>query len=1258
MANSEIQTAVAISFNNTSIIEGSLRDLRDRFDIDLSIPNSADRSKVVSAIAVIGLLDGTNNTPPKPITLKKDGITSIGTPTSVGSNDQVYEDAGGDSFQDSTHYSVKIKVTVQENSVITHYSASFTLGGATVTAYDFFYRADGGDVFNNTNIVNADAIKNGSDIIIDAPIHYAINNDDRTPTHVNFHFDEYNDYDGDEYDTDNTEALASYSSLQEYMSDGRYTLTNNELVNDSTYLATVTAIYSDGYSTSTIIPNLHVIASPIIDSVTAYSLEAGDSTIESVMNVYMVALTIPVRMLPTSEDITFNLSQNDASGNPVIFYSATVPVSTDEQDDGTFLYTILKSDLVKEWTTTAPTKNSDNTYTYDVTAVLEFSTSAGSVTRTSNVVTEVFGDDIKQLASVSIVNAWVAATNVDGSGNRVVDYSGTTAQGYNVAPEFGMVGYFTKTDYFGSGITDGFFKDLDTTNTKFRFMVSINDASYNPIEALYMIQGDASGNHQENVIDLLSLTSSSKKTNVNGVYDNIPGASGVPGTSQPDIYFWIPSSELTRLGAVQGDAIKVSVAIQPPAGQTTRPDATESNQSVLLHKVNTYTMVIGTESEPEFTGSGVNGNLTIPMDNETTSEGDLYFIQSFIQYVDASGNNVTDVEDAPDNNEDGVVEGTYDHVIENPSNRGPSDAFTYQVAYVIEDPNGGTITGPLSEEYTIYLKDEPTAANFTVSNYDYNVFNDNSESRKSSFTFDISFNDVGTTSIDGVMVYFQYGEEEEVLVAKVERSDGDSQSNFTVTLTNVSADSSSSSDGINVKDIDGNAVSSYLWPNFTDANIVFKPYYTPKVDSSDDEPVVINDPDTYNIMNVPVIDLPANVSLTGGVIESYDATVMAWTNDLDKYNGLSSIEASFYLEENTQDVTSSISNDDSFTIDLGNTPSTYTMDLSVKVASTVDSSRVYYSKSVVLVFDSVSVDMSGMTVTTRRGSNDVSLKAEYVNYTSNPENASNLNVTAVQLVDNPDENSDPQDEGVKVLVCTSTEDSVQLDGTINTYSIAYDYDLADELNLTMRIEAGVDYTLKYGDEDDSNEESTPLYLTLNGPVTSYIVAKKPEIILGGYSVVPSGDRAGQTEVSLNINANGLKVEGLLSVVLVLVRENDFTTETDESDSTELVLSFESTNLRVKSYVTGADADTTTNSTDNLGAGETHDLYVNEVDGFNAGTDNVFTLVTGSLDNNDNSKLYLPVDSEFVKNGSFQMVAIVSTRVGTDVHVSTVAMVTE
>jgi len=115
-----------------------------------------------------------------------------------------------------------------------------------------------------------------------------------------------------------------------------------------------------------------------------------------------------------------------------------------------------------------------------------------------------------------------------------------------------------------------------------------------------------------------------------------------------------------------------------------------------------------------------------------------------------------------------------------------------------------------------------------------------------------------------------------------------------------------------------------------------------------------------------------------------------------------------------------------------------------------------------------------------------------------------------------------------------------------------------------------------------------------------------------------------------------------------VKENDYTDENDTADGAEVVLEFESSNGRVKSYVTEPDANTATGSSDNLGANETHVLPEDDVDGFSeSSSSGNFILVTGSIDGNDASVLYLPADSELV-GSTLNVVVFMSTSRGTDV----------
>jgi hypothetical protein len=89
----------------------------------------------------------------------------------------------------------------------------------------------------------------------------------------------------------------------------------------------------------------------------------------------------------------------------------------------TILYTILQEDLVKVWTTTAPTQGLNGSYEYDVTANIDHYTlyEGEYINKISNAVTKTFTSDILPLTSVVALNAWVAAANVAGSGHRTVE---------------------------------------------------------------------------------------------------------------------------------------------------------------------------------------------------------------------------------------------------------------------------------------------------------------------------------------------------------------------------------------------------------------------------------------------------------------------------------------------------------------------------------------------------------------------------------------------------------------------------------------------------------------------------------------------------------------------------------------------------------------------------------------------------------------------------------------------------------------------
>jgi hypothetical protein len=1080
-------------------------------------------------------------------------------------------------------------------------------------------------------------------------------NDSRKPHTLSFTFDETDNYYGEANDTDNSEQLVSYSADLAYQPNGRYLLENNQLENGRSYLVTVTAIYSDGeVESKTLNEKVNVLIAPAIE-VTAYGLDSSsitgadqtgagagenEDTISTVMKVKITAASSPNMLQTVDNEITFNLKQNG-----VLMYSATKDVIAVSEADsnGKITYTVLKEDLTTEWQDPyMPLQNEDGSYTYDVTAVASYSLNEDSndIVKTSNIVNKNFTSDIIPLVEVTISNAWIAASVTTVDGQRIVDLTDElSADGYEDAPPLAIVGQFEKNDFFGSGIENGFYTDLDKIDTKFkvqrrkRIPNSEEWTLWGPVESLHIILGAADVSDQENYVALMSAE---MQSDTNGLYSN-PDASAfenVEGSEQPDVYFMIPSNSYYQ----QGDSVQVRVQIVTPNGETTWPSATESNENIVVNKVNIYTMAIETDSEPSFTGSGEEGVLEIPINNPTSASDQLYLESVTFESNLASPNDSVTETVEEEGNDDGVLNLT----VTNPSARGVNESITYTVYYTLSDPNNyTTIRGPVSEEYTISVADEPTSANFTITDYQYNNFNDDGES---SFEFKVSFQDYQDTTIDGINVHFKSDNDDEdssnniqeTLVATVSRynSDGsehDADDLIEVILQTVGPSSSAATDGVYVLDINGNS-SAKKWNNFTSGTIVFRAYKTPDVSSFNDGKVEVSGNDyEQDINNMPVIDPvdPESVLLTGGVIQSYNATQVSWVNDLEIYDSVSNVEASHELFVNSQDQTSNINEgSDSYNVDISGAASNYTVAVKVKIVA--ENGDVFYSEPTIMAFDSVSVNTSSLDVSVVRGSNLTVLNASYSPLVVNGGDEANLIVTSVKIVDNQDpENEDPEDEGVNVLLCTSTEDDVQPESTVNVYNIS-SYQKGDDIDVAVMVEAGVRYQVN----DGEYQNSIPLYMTLS-TAENYVVAKKLSVNIPDTYVVENNE----VKITLNINTNGLWNEGLQGCFIVLTQDGDYTNEDDDdADGASAMLQFDSSQA-VTTYATQESVTPATNSTDNMAAGES--FVLTDENGI------TYNLTLGTLDSSDESVLTVPADADFDFTKSFTMLAVASTRLGLD-----------
>ena len=364
-----------------------------------------------------------------------------------------------------------------------------------------------------------------------------------------------------------------------------------------------------------------------------------------------------------------------------------------------------------------------------------------------------------------------------------------------------------------------------------------------------------------------------------GEFPNIPGPSGVAGSDQQPIYFRIPSSNgLFK----QQDSVVVSIQIIAPKSSATRPPATSSNEQVVIHKVYKYSMTLGTSSEPTFTGSGSDTVLTVPINNSTTDDnGDIYFESATLIITDAgTPTSVT---------EDVTNDGFFD-IVKNVTASGASKSVTYEVYYTVSDPNNGLeINGPISSPYTVSLTDAPTENNIIISNFSYKTYSVNNES---SLTFDIEFQDVGTTGVDGCNLYFQSAEISKTLVKRIERSDGNKQNNVLVLLQDTT-DPSQLVDGIHIKEIDGDE-SANIWYNFTGGTLFYVPFSYEKVSSNTGDIIESAYDIVKSMNNIPKIEPVNDLGLIGGVKESVSATETMWNNELySQYNGKVDVQAEY-----------------------------------------------------------------------------------------------------------------------------------------------------------------------------------------------------------------------------------------------------------------------------------------------------------------------------------------------------------------------------
>lgn len=1175
-------TSVKVKFYNAdgslnTDYSGQLHDNRS----DVSIVLNGDSTKVLTAKLFVDSDAATNTATQKQFSCQ------MGTATTVGKTGH-----NAYAFVNNNLYSLK-NIIVLNTSGYPTLHAKFNISGATETqSYTYMYTTT-----TNTFSISSPTVTNPNDVqydgsmTISAEIDFTTNPaDTRKPVDVVFTFDIM---EGGS-DTDNKEALNSYSVVQAYEPSGLYNLDPVKLANHNKYAISLTAVFADGFTVSKNVEKaVRVVKAPVITKVVPYGLGldglgAGDDSLSSVMDVYME--TEETGNFTGDTKILFKLSQGET-----VYYTYELNVLTGVNP----VYYVVKSDLKTTGSSVPVSTTVDGTifYTFDVTA---YRTYDSDIFKVSDPVSANFTMDITPVVSVSVYNAWVACgVNSD---NKVVIDTVLTQELWDSSPETGFVAKFSKTQFFGNAST-GLFRDLDTTSTKFKVESSSdNGKTFSPVTSLRMKQGAIASSAAEDRVQWLNLLDLTSITNDSGLYTNTPWSSAVLGASQPPIYI---------MGDCAKDAsfiLKVSIV----AEASTAPSATISNMVKIMNKVNTPV-------EQNAYYSILNNKLYIKVDDEFSSSNDK--LTSVLLTSNLVSPNDSKVVLKPDGN----VNNQFTFEVTSPEKRGASNPVEFQIKHIVDDDNntnGSDLTGLAGPVKTVVCYNAPTIANFVISDFTYKTVNDDAES---SVTFKVSFNGDNNSNIKGVRAYFSATGISSVAVGDDVLRTAQTNPLTSVTIT------------LSDKDLYSR------WADLSAGTIEFVPLYDDFEDTGVAVEREVSAQKSYGLYKVEQI-ASVTASLKGGVVQA--ATTLKWTGvSGDSYN----LVASSSTPNPDGDLSVGIvaSGSDFSYVFPADTLSVSSISLALKKQQTlpeVPATDNYYglaaktfSAVTDVTFTPVSVDTSSMTIDVKRGSNVTDLLTTHVAATVS--DSSLLNLTASQLCKVAGSVVTPLkfDDGA------GSSDIMQLhvtaDMPVNQYTLSET--LGALLDLKMRLKAGVKYTTQVGSDSVSGQLDSDSVVLPLGPSTVYRVAGTPSVTINNkYTVVNN-----EILLAFSVNSNGLAAEGLTAVTVILTQESNYTDSTDTQGGVggTVLLSY-SPASNTKSYAVGADASAST-ATDNLAAGEVRvESPQNLSDGVHAIESGDFTLTLGDLTSSE-STLSCPA-AGFDASKPISFVLIVTDRLGT------------
>jgi hypothetical protein len=843
---------------------GQLSDNRT----DLSITLNGDSTKVLTAKLYIDSDAATGTATQKQFPCQMGCATTVGLTGSTGHNSYPFAENG--------LYALKLILVMNETGYKSLFG-KFSVAGATETPSYTYRHETAINTFASATVTNPNDIQYNGSIELSVPFDATTNPaDTRKPASMVFSFDVIEGG----ADTDNREALNSYSVVQDYAPSGAYTLTPVKLANHNKYLCSITGVFSDGFTVNkTVAVSLRVAKAPVIESIVPYGLGvdglgAGTDSISSVMDITMQ--TEETGNFTGDPHIIFKFTQTGALDEPT-FYEYKVQVKSGVNP----VYYIQKADL--QWSGNLDRLVQSNVngkifYQFNVTA---YRTYDDTLIKKSAPYSANFTQDVTPLSSVSLYNQWskVAATNYI---NEVTIDSVVTQAKWNSMAETGFVAKFSKTPFFGNGIV-GLYSDLDKTSTKFKIEASSNGGqNFSAVTSLRMGQGSNASSDEEDRNMWASLLDSPLLSNPDGLYDNIPWPSQVLGQNQSPLYI---------LGECpQNASLVLKVSIVAPVA--TLPNGTSSNVVQITNKVNTPVV------QPAFYSIS-NNTLVASVDDEFATSNDILTGVRFTSNM-ASPNDFVFAQKPGGN-----TTNKYDFHVANidSTKRGPSAPVVYQISHVV-DTKTFIATGLKGPETSVVCYNPPTKHNFNLSNVVRNTVNNDAVS---SLSFNVAFNNNNNATIKGIRAYFNAANNvSRVFVRDVLLSE--QAALVTITLSDKSFYSN--------------------WANLSAGTLDFVPLYDDfELNGTPIVREVPSEQKAYEIYKVqPISSTPA--SLVGGLIQK--GTTLNWSGDSG---------SSYSLVDGVTDLSSGIvaaGSNYSYTFSANSLSQGQSMNLNLKKKHTLD----------------------------------------------------------------------------------------------------------------------------------------------------------------------------------------------------------------------------------------------------------------------------------------------------------------------------------